>query len=76
VLFGSCFVQNIKKIVPQAKLDNDFPVTRLSSMAVDTEGLQIRLAVICLYAVLVMDVKKPLVIREASIRRIGRVIRM
>lgn len=45
-------------------------------MAVDTEGLQIRLAVICLYAVLVMDVKKSLVIRDASIRRIGRVLRM
>jgi hypothetical protein len=44
-------------------------------MAVDTEGLQIRLAVIGLYAVLVMDVKKPLVIRDASTRQIGRVIR-
>jgi len=63
-------------IVLQAKLGNYIPVSRLSSLAVDTEGLKIRLAVICRYAVLVMDVKKPLVIQEASIRRIGRVIRM
>jgi hypothetical protein len=62
-------------IVPQAKLGNYFPVSRLSSLAVDIEGLQIRLAVICLYDVFVMDEKKSLVIRDASIRRIGRVIR-